>query len=121
MRKSDIKYFKKMLQERKEQIVKNIIDSCNDINELQNNKAVDEFDMASISTDSNLEYSISAKQRIELEKINKALLKIENGVYGICEMCDEEIAIARLKAHPSTRFCISCKELSEKTTSKGKL
>lgn len=115
MRKSEIEYFKKILEERKIQILKNINDSVSEISELRESGAVDEFDMASINTDSNLEYSISAKQRSELDQINMALSKIIDGSYGICEMCEEDITTARLKAKPHARFCISCKEIIEKT------
>ncbi|CZE45731.1 RNA polymerase-binding protein DksA [Campylobacter geochelonis] len=114
MKKSELEFFKKMLEERRVQIVKNINVSANEINELRESGAVDEFDMASINSDSNLEYSISAKQREELYDIDISLSKIKNGTYGICEMCEEEISVARLKAKPNAKLCISCKEISEK-------
>ena len=89
-------------------------DPADEIAELRSNGAVDDFDVASINTDSNLEYSISLKQRIEYQKIEKALKKIENGSYGICEECEEPINLERLKAKPHASLCISCRELSEK-------
>lgn len=116
MRKSELEYFKKVLEERKEQILKNINDSVSEITELRESGAVDEFDMASINTDSNLEYSISSKQKEELVHINIALFKIKDGTYGICEMCEEEISVARLKAKPQAKLCITCRELSEKSS-----
>ncbi|MCI6988180.1 MAG: RNA polymerase-binding protein DksA [Campylobacter sp.] len=114
MKKSDLETIKKSLLERQEQILKNINDSSNSISELQNTRGSDELDQASINTDSNLEYSISFKQRTELANIQRALAKIQNGTYGICEMCEEEISPARLKANPSARLCITCKEISER-------
>ena len=114
MKKNELKFFKKLLEDRKEQIVKNINKSADEIAELRSNGAVDDFDVASINTDSNLEYSISLKQRIEYQKIEKALKKIENGSYGICEECEEPINLERLKAKPHASLCISCRELSEK-------
>ncbi|MBP5779052.1 MAG: molecular chaperone DnaK suppressor DksA, partial [Campylobacter sp.] len=85
MKKNELKFFKKLLEERKEQIIKNINKSADEIAELRSNGAVDDFDVASVYTDSNLEYDISLKQRIVFHKIEKALKKIENGNYGICE------------------------------------
>lgn len=117
MKKSELEFFKKILEDRRAQIIKNITDSTKDIEELRESGAVDEFDMASINTDSNLEYSISAKQRQELIDIDLSLIKIKNGTFGICEMCDEEIGIARLKAKPNAKLCMSCKEISEKNIS----
>ncbi|MDA3055473.1 MULTISPECIES: RNA polymerase-binding protein DksA [unclassified Campylobacter] len=114
MKKNELKFFKKLLEERKEQIIKNINKSADEIAELRSNGAVDDFDVASVNTDSNLEYAISLKQRIEFQKIEKALKKIENGNYGICEECEEQINLERLKAKPHASLCISCREISEK-------
>ena len=114
MKKNELKFFKKLLEERKEQIIKNINKSADEIAELRSNGAVDDFDVASVNTDSNLEYTIISKQRTEYEKIEKALKKIENGSYGICEECEEQINLERLKAKPHDSLCISCREISEK-------
>lgn len=118
MRKNELEILKKILQEKRNQILKNIRDSYKEIKELRENGAIDEFDVASIGVDSELEHLVSLQQKKELDDINLAIAKIDNGDYGICEMCDEEIALDRLKANPHTKFCISCKELSEKN-SKG--
>ena len=45
-----------------------------------------------------------------LRKINKALEKIEQGDYGICEKCGQKIPEARLKAFPSAVLCLKCKK-----------
>lgn len=49
-----------------------------------------------------------------LKKISKVLELMDNGEYGYCEECGEEIGIARLRARPVTTLCISCKEAQEK-------
>ena len=43
----------------------------------------------------------------QLDEINRALAKFDNGTYGLCERCGEPIAEARLEAMPATRFCIN--------------
>ena len=48
-----------------------------------------------------------------LDKIDHALEKIKNGDYGICEMCGEDIAVARLEARPVALYCIDCKTAQE--------
>lgn len=48
-----------------------------------------------------------------LEKIELALRKLEEGSYGVCEDCGEEINEARLKALPFAVYCIECKEKRE--------
>jgi len=46
----------------------------------------------------------------ELSKINKALEKIANHTYGLCQNCGEEIDIKRLKVYPAAQNCIKCKQ-----------
>ena len=45
-----------------------------------------------------------------LRAIDEAILRLNQGVYGICMDCEEEIPSARLDAVPWTRVCINCKE-----------
>lgn len=115
MTEKDIQYFKKLLQDRKIQIEKNL-DSVNiEANGLRNSGVSDEIDIANINTDSLIEQSISNQQRVELSEIDRALSKIFNNTYGICEMCEEDIDMARLRVKPHARYCISCREIAEKT------
>ncbi|MFG0320315.1 MAG: TraR/DksA family transcriptional regulator [Planctomycetota bacterium JB042] len=46
--------------------------------------------------------------------INEALLRIENGEYGLCLECYEPIPNARLEVLPWTPFCVRCQEIAEK-------
>jgi len=61
------------------------------------------------------EMSIETNRRreIELQRIKTALHRLENGEYGICTGCDENIAIQRLQFDPSTPVCIKCASKSE--------
>jgi DnaK suppressor protein len=44
-----------------------------------------------------------------INKIKAALDRLEDGEFGECEMCGEDIGVARLRARPVTTYCISCK------------
>ena len=50
-----------------------------------------------------------------IRKIDQAFARLENGTYGICEACEEEISIERLKVRPVTTLCIECKREEEKS------
>ncbi|MDI9612172.1 MAG: TraR/DksA C4-type zinc finger protein [Acidobacteriota bacterium] len=45
-----------------------------------------------------------------LRAIDAAIDRIDNGIYGVCSVCEQEISAARLKAVPWTSVCIACKE-----------
>ena len=56
---------------------------------------------------------IRSRESRMIAKIKKSLEDIENGTDGICNMCGEEISIARLEARPVTRHSIECKRKTE--------
>jgi len=74
----------------------------------------DPNDRATQESDRTFELRIRDRERKLLNKIREALEKIDNGTFGICEMCGEEISEARLKARPVTTYCIDCKMEQEK-------
>ncbi len=115
MHESDIKYFKTLLLERKMQIRKNIEDANKEIQSLSDSGASDELDYASISIDKTIEQAISNQQALELREIDYALNKIEEGSYGVCEMCEDDIGSQRLKVKPHAKYCIACRQSIEKT------
>ncbi|MDY6794256.1 MAG: TraR/DksA C4-type zinc finger protein [Actinomycetota bacterium] len=57
--------------------------------------------------------SLSENVKDLLNRVNEALDRIENGTYGICEMCEKPIAEERLKALPYANLCIKCKKKEE--------
>ncbi|WP_287152860.1 TraR/DksA C4-type zinc finger protein [Candidatus Solincola tengchongensis] len=57
--------------------------------------------------------SLSENVKDLLQKVNEALERIENGTYGICEMCGLPIPEERLEALPYANLCISCKQKEE--------
>jgi DnaK suppressor protein len=58
--------------------------------------------------------NISLVLKKRLENIDKALEKIDNGVYGYCEKCKKEILMGLLKIDPESRLCADCKRNEQK-------
>jgi len=112
--KEDINYFKEELLNMKTRIESSIKKSNNDITLMSQQDPNDEGDYSVILNDSSIENKIIEKQVKELKEIETALGKIADGKYGICEMCEDDINIERLKVKPFARFCISCREINEK-------
>ena len=57
--------------------------------------------------------TLDDRERQELEGIKRALVKLDNDTYGICEKCMTAIPVARLSASPSAAFCIACEKARE--------
>ena len=114
MNKKDLKKFKDILLERRKAITQ--------LNESLSEQSVvfdpndlpDEVDLASSETDQAINLKLRDRERILLRKIDKALRKIDEGEYGVCESCGEEIGLKRLEARPVTDLCIRCKEEEER-------
>ncbi len=115
MQKSELEYFRDILLSRKEQIEKNLSGVKEEISELQHQELNDEGDYAAANSDSLVESAIITQQQKELREIENALAKIENGEYGVCEMCEDPIGFQRLKVKPHAVYCIDCREIVEKS------
>ena len=109
-----VEFYKEILIKRKNELEKILLSISQEIREISKCEAKDEADLAVTSMDSGREYQIYLKQKKELEEINEALKKIEEGNYGICEMCEEKIQEERLKIKPFAKYCIMCREIIEK-------
>lgn len=108
-----IEELKLILEDRKNLIENNIQESRDSIDSLKNSECNDEYDYAEVSSDSFKEGIIANQQIKELDEIKAALLSIEKGTYGVCEMCDCTIPVGRLKAKPFAKFCTECREIYE--------
>lgn len=73
----------------------------------------EEAEAATVDLDLSLSIQLHERDRMVLYQIERALSKFEDGTYGQCECCSEEIAFNRLKASPFVTLCISCKEEQE--------
>lgn len=75
----------------------------------------DDIDTAINMSNQILELRTKDRARKLIHKIEKALVRIDNGTYGYCEEGDEPIGIKRLEARPIATLCIECQELHEKS------
>ena len=80
----------------------------------------DIYDQASSERDRELGLLLGDREREKIHSIDEALLRINDGDYGICEECDEDIPLGRLKAMPFTRHCVKCKSDLEKLQAQTK-
>ncbi|MDD3839349.1 MAG: TraR/DksA C4-type zinc finger protein [Clostridia bacterium] len=65
-------------------------------------------DLASETTVVEENHALKDSEKRQIKEINDALLKLEKGNYGICEICGGEIFFERLKEIPETRLCLQC-------------
>ncbi|MGC1453693.1 MAG: RNA polymerase-binding protein DksA [Nitrospirota bacterium] len=73
----------------------------------------DPTDQAVAELDNNFVLRLRGREQKLLKKIDDAILRIDSGVYGVCESCGEQISMKRLEARPVTTLCIDCKTRQE--------
>ena len=106
------KYFKKWLTQRLNESVGKACDTLTDISDLKN-RLSDEVEQSSLSSDMGFTLRIRDREAKLIGKIRDALERLEDGTFGICEECGEEIPLKRLMARPVTTLCIECKKAQE--------
>ena len=86
------------------------------VSEMTNGKEnyPDPNDRASLESDRNFELRIRDRERKLIMKMQEAIKRIEDGVFGICDVCGGPISEKRLMARPVTTLCIDCKTKQEK-------
>lgn len=114
MKKAELKKIKKVLEERKDAIISQAASVKEPVYSFKEEDLLDEVDLASTESDQNMSIRLRDRERTLLKKIEKALVKIDQGEYGVCESCGEEIGVRRLEARPVTDLCIRCKEEQER-------
>ncbi len=71
-------------------------------------------EVATVTVDREIDYTLEENSEHVLAAIEAALQRIEDGTYGICVNCGQEIAEERLAAIPWATHCIDCKRLEER-------
>ena len=112
MNKDELKHFDSKLEEMKEDLLSEADKTISDMTG-RNDSYPDPTDRASAESDRNFELRIRDRERKLLNKVNSALDRIKDEIYGDCDGCGDDIGIARLEARPVTTLCIKCKTKQE--------
>jgi DnaK suppressor protein len=112
MDQKTLNYFKENLTERLEEL---LVEAERTVTGMTGMKETfpDPTDRATLESDRNFMLRIRDRERKLITKIREAMARIEDGTFGICEECGDDISIERLKARPVTTLCIECKRRQE--------
>lgn len=112
MKKEDIEYFKELLLNQLEELLDQAGNTVSGMTAHKENFP-DPTDRATLESDRNFMLRIRDREHKLIKKIKKALERIEDETFGLCDECGEEIGMERLKARPVTTQCIDCKTKQE--------
>ena len=113
--KKELKKFQELLEEKRKAVLERARQMLSVENmALDTNDLPDEMDLASSEYLQSFTFRLRGREKGLLDKIERALQKIEENTFGACEECEEEISVKRLEARPETTLCIRCKEDQER-------
>ncbi len=112
-RQEKMQAFKKLLNQKINELLS---EAGKTVSEMTNGKEnyPDPNDRASLESDRNFELRIRDRERKLIMKMQEAIKRIDDGTFGICEVCAGPISEKRLMARPVTTLCIDCKTKQEK-------
>ncbi len=116
LKKNEIEKFKRILMEAKAQILHQLQGSTEDIKQYEESKGYSQHqaDEGTDDFDTNVILEISSKGYTILRQIERALEKIEEGTYGICDISGEEIPKKRLEAIPYATMTVAAQSKLER-------
>lgn len=114
MKKAELKRFREVLEDKRTALIQNAKNMKAEGMTLDIDDLPDEMDLAASEGMQSFEFRLRGREKTFLQKIDRALRKIDDGEFGVCEECGEEISAKRLEARPETTLCIRCKEDQER-------
>jgi DnaK suppressor protein len=116
---------KRMLDDRRREIMSEVHDKIRDVRSEGSKKKLSEVFDAGESSESDIqediEFALIQMKAETLSKINEALTRLEEGAYGYCFECGEEISKQRLRALPFAVRCKDCEEAREAALQRERL
>ena len=112
MDKERLAYFKDLLTHKMESLIQEAGKTVSGMTD-DEETFPDPTDRASMESNRDFLLRIRDRERKLIMKIKDALGRIDEGSFGICEVCGEDISEKRLKVRPVTTLCIDCKTKQE--------
>lgn len=113
LRTKELQQIKDLLLKMKKEILADLEERIKSSDVSEQRVIGDIFDDADLEQSREFNLLLTTRERQKLKQIEQALLKIENGEFGICENCEQDIPVGRLKVMPFTTLCVKCKSQQE--------
>jgi DnaK suppressor protein len=109
MKPENLRCIKKLLLRRLNELQFDAIQAAFERRAMNDNPA-DFVDKASRELEQNSEMMMKERKRSLIQELQGAIMRIDRGVFGICEVCEGRISERRLLAIPTSRYCMACRE-----------
>jgi DnaK suppressor protein len=110
----DVENFKRKLLEMRRDLLGQVEKKKLYSKEVGEDGIPDSGDVAAYSYSKEVLMGLGENERTKLRLVEEALAKIDEGIYGVCERCEEAIPVKRLDLLPFTRYCVQCQSELER-------
>lgn len=114
MKLEKMEFFRNMLSQKINELLEEAGKTVTEMTSSVKENYPDPNDRASLESDRNFELRIRDRERKLIMKMREAIKRIDDGVFGVCDICGGPISEKRLMARPVTTLCIDCKMKQEK-------
>jgi DnaK suppressor protein len=115
MNNSDVQRFERILKMRLEQTIRSIDRLQDETRSIESDSPSDSADQCVMSVSKEALFHQSGERRVMVRRIEAALGRIQQGMFGICIACGDDINPRRLEALPWTQYCLDCQEDVERS------
>lgn len=113
IKKAKLQEIRDMLLERRKALVEGVLEEYSEVVNRSRTMIGDSTDIAQDLSEESVSLGILANEEEELDQIEAALNRIDEGTYGMCEKCGEPIPVKRLSFLPYATKCVKCKSMEE--------
>ncbi len=113
MNKEKLKKFKRIFETQRNNILFNDRIVREDFSVCVDDR-YDEIDQATTDIEQSMRMRLRNREVLYIKKVDEALKRIDEGTFGECEECGEDIEMRRLEARPTATLCVFCKEEQER-------
>lgn len=114
MKTEKLQFFRSMLSQKINELLGEADKTVSEMTSGAKENYPDPNDRASLESERNFELRIRDRERKLIFKMQEAIKRIDDGVFGVCDLCGGPISEKRLMARPVTTLCIDCKMKQEK-------
>lgn len=118
MNSKDVAKLKKKMLAEKERLLSSAANSRKAEFTIATDDLADETDLTSVELSQGVVFTLREKEQRTLAAIDEALQRMDEGTYGLCEECEDEIGAKRLEIYPTARLCITHQEEQEEKQKK---
>lgn len=114
MKPKELAQFRTRLLAKRDDLLARVRSARDDEHESDDDAAPDLGDRALSTVSRDLKYQLTGGERDLVKRIDEALQRVDDGTFGACIHCGQQVHAARLEALPWARHCIKCQELQDR-------